>query len=218
MTAIRINKAHYPVTVLGPGRRIGIWLQGCSIGCKGCVSQDTWDLAGGAETSVDALLGWCRRVADPEGPAGVTISGGEPFDQPEALLALLRALDGWRAGAGLDFDIFCYSGYPLKRLKASFAPQLELIDLLCPEPYVDALPESKVWRGSLNQPLVPLTPRGARMAGPNAPDRESGKRFQVAVTDGKVWFIGIPDRGDMTRIEQMAASRGLLLGGVSWRT
>ena len=39
---IAINKAHFPVTVLGPGRRIGIWLQGCSIHCKGCVSQDTW--------------------------------------------------------------------------------------------------------------------------------------------------------------------------------
>ncbi len=40
---ILLNKAHFPVTVLGPGRRIGIWLQGCSIGCAGCISQDTWE-------------------------------------------------------------------------------------------------------------------------------------------------------------------------------
>ena len=39
---IAINKAHYPVTVLGPGQRIGIWFQGCRIHCPGCVSQDTW--------------------------------------------------------------------------------------------------------------------------------------------------------------------------------
>jgi anaerobic ribonucleoside-triphosphate reductase activating protein len=37
---IAVSKAHYPVTVLGPGKRIGIWL-GCRIQCKGCVSQDT---------------------------------------------------------------------------------------------------------------------------------------------------------------------------------
>ncbi len=39
---IELNKAHWPVTVLGPGRRIGLWVQGCSIHCPGCVSQDTW--------------------------------------------------------------------------------------------------------------------------------------------------------------------------------
>ncbi|HSV19446.1 MAG TPA: 4Fe-4S cluster-binding domain-containing protein, partial [Casimicrobiaceae bacterium] len=39
---IELNKAHWPVTVLGPGKRIGLWLQGCSIHCPGCVSQDTW--------------------------------------------------------------------------------------------------------------------------------------------------------------------------------
>jgi anaerobic ribonucleoside-triphosphate reductase activating protein len=157
-------------------------------------------------------------VAGTDGPAGLTISGGEPFDQPEGLLALLKALADWRASAGLDFDIFCYSGYPLKRLKANFAPQLELIDLLCPEPYVDALPESKVWRGSTNQPLVPLTQRGERIAVQGAAVAEAEKRFQVGVTDGKVWFIGIPARGDMARVEHVAASRGLLLGGVSWRS
>ncbi len=37
---ILLNKAHFPVTVLGPGRRIGLWLQGCTIRCRGCVSQD----------------------------------------------------------------------------------------------------------------------------------------------------------------------------------
>ena len=38
---IAINKAHYPVTVLGSGQRIGIWFRGCRLHCPGCVSQDT---------------------------------------------------------------------------------------------------------------------------------------------------------------------------------
>ena len=42
MTTIAISRIHYPVTTLGPGKRIGIWMQGCSIRCPGCISADTW--------------------------------------------------------------------------------------------------------------------------------------------------------------------------------
>ena len=93
---IDISRAHYPVTTLGVGRRIGIWFQGCSIRCKGCVSQDTWATDPSKAIPVGALLGWCKMVA-PEGPDGVTISGGEPFDQPAGLSALLDGLMIWRA-------------------------------------------------------------------------------------------------------------------------
>src|SRR5438094_1700531 len=113
---IAINKAHFPVTVLGPGRRIGIWTQGCRIHCKGCVSQDTWAADPDRETTVARLIGWCRKTA---GSAfdGVTISGGEPFDQPKALSTLLDGLLHWRATDGPDFDILCYSGYRLSHLQ-----------------------------------------------------------------------------------------------------
>src|SRR3546814_9784731 len=39
---IAVSRLHFPVTALGPGRRIGLWLQGCSIRCPGCISVDTW--------------------------------------------------------------------------------------------------------------------------------------------------------------------------------
>ena len=39
---ISINNYKYPVTVLGPGKRIVVWTQGCSIRCKGCMSIHTW--------------------------------------------------------------------------------------------------------------------------------------------------------------------------------
>ena len=106
---LELNKAHWPVTVLGPGRRIGLWVQGCSIHCPGCVSQDTWPSDPAKAIAVRDLVAWCRRTAG-DAVEGVTISGGEPFDQPVALAALLRALDAWRRHARLDFDILCYSG------------------------------------------------------------------------------------------------------------
>ena len=122
--SIELNKAHFPVTVLGPGRRIGIWFQGCSIGCTGCISQDTWSPDASKSMDVPTLLAWCREVA---GGAldGVTISGGEPFEHPVALAALLDGLHAWRAETSADFDILCYSGLPLRRLRAEHRPILE---------------------------------------------------------------------------------------------
>ncbi|MBK9116003.1 MAG: radical SAM protein [Betaproteobacteria bacterium] len=215
---LQLNKAHWPVTVLGPGRRIGLWVQGCTIRCRGCVSQDTWPRDAASAIPVRDVLAWCRRVA-PDGPDGITISGGEPFEQPEALFALLAGLRAWRDAKALDFDILCYSGYPLQTLERKHAKLLALLDVVIPEPYVDALPLGNVWRGSANQPLVPLSERGrVRYAAfVDAPVAADGKRMQAAIEGGRVWLIGIPDRGDMAAVESLCASRGLALTQVSWR-
>lgn len=215
---ILLNKAHFPVTVLGPGRRIGLWLQGCSIRCKGCVSQDTWPADAAKAMPVKALIDWCRRVSH-DGLDGVTISGGEPFDQPKALAALLTQLDAWRTAAGRDFDILCYSGYPLKTLEKKHPKILARLDALIPEPYADGRPLGALWRGSDNQTLVTLSTRGAARYADSveAPQAEQDKRMQVSVEDGKLWMIGIPHRGDMAALEALCRQRGLTLNEVSWR-
>ena len=216
--SIELNKAHYPVTTLGPGRRIGLWLQGCSIHCKGCVSMDTWPRDKGRALPVSDLITWCRTQAK-GGLDGITISGGEPFDQPAALAALLKALLRWRQESGIRFDILCYSGYPLRTLQTRHAALLKLIDALIPEPYADGLPLGKLWRGSLNQLLVPLSELGQERY-TDFVERsvdDEGKRMQMPVENGRIWMIGIPARGDMAQVEALCASRGLNLDQVSWR-
>lgn len=215
---IELNKAHFPVTVLGPGRRIGLWLQGCTIRCRDCVSQDTWPADPGRAMPVAALLAWCRRITRDQ-LDGITISGGEPFDQPRALQALLDGLVRWRQSVGLAFDILCYSGYPLQTLKKHHSRLLKSLDAVIPEPYVEGRPLGGVWRGSDNQTLVPLTARGrARYAAfVTAPQLEDEKRMQLAVEGGKLWLIGIPHRGDMAALETLCRERGLTLGDASWR-
>jgi anaerobic ribonucleoside-triphosphate reductase activating protein len=215
---LQINKAHYPVTVLGPGRRIGLWLQGCRIRCKGCVSQDTWASDPRRAVKVGDLVAWCRKTAV-DGLDGITISGGEPFDQPLGLATLLDGLIAWRREAGLDFDLLCYSGYPMKTLERKHAGLLRRLDAVIPEPYVDGLPLGKVWRGSSNQSLVPLSERGQARYRDHIDEAvaDQGKRMQVAVEAGRVWMIGIPERGDMAQLEALCQSRGLTLDQVSWR-
>ena len=215
---IAINKAHFPVTVLGPGRRIGIWVQGCSIDCKGCVSQDTWARDGSKEMTVAGLLSWCREVSTGQFD-GITISGGEPFEQPKALHALLDGLHHWRSSAAMDFDILCYSGYPLATLQKKHADLLQKLDALIPEPFIASKPLTQAWRGSANQPLVLLSDRArARMqVYVDAPMDEQDKRIQTMIDGQRVWYVGIPGRGDMQALEQLCASRGLTFDSVSWR-
>ncbi len=216
---ISINKAHFPVSVLGPGKRLGIWLQGCSIGCKGCVSQDTWEHDPGRDMTVVQLLDWCHKTTQGIFD-GVTISGGEPFDQPQALDALLDGLIRWRRRSKLDFDLLCYSGYPLSTLQKNHPTLLAKLDALIPEPYVDAKPLTHVWRGSSNQPLVPLSDRGRNKYTQHldTPADQATKRIQTMLDGERVWYVGIPARGDMAALENSCKTRGLELTQVSWKS
>jgi anaerobic ribonucleoside-triphosphate reductase activating protein len=212
---LEVSRAHYPVTVLGPGRRIGLWVQGCSIGCSGCVSQDTWAQDASRSMTVSHLLAWCREMAA-GGLDGITISGGEPFDQADGLLALLDGLTAWRAQAQIDFDILCYSGYPWKQLQKRHPAVLAKLDAVVPEPFNQhAMPGLK-WRGSSNQTLITLSLRGERVFFPWI-DAAAVPEMQVAVNDGKVWLIGIPPHGGMDNIMKSCSEKGLQLKEVSWQ-
>ena len=213
---IQLNKAHFPVTTLGYGRRLGLWVQGCSIGCKGCVSQDTWDADGGWAVDVAEVLAWCDSSRKHE-IDGITISGGEPFEQAPALKKLLDALDAWRQQLERPFDMLCYSGLPLGKIEQRHADILASLDVLIPEPYVARRTGAGPWRGSSNQPLVPLTPLGRVRYGDETQDAEDAPRIQVSLEHGAAWFIGIPKLGDLDKLEEYARARGVVLEDVSWR-
>jgi anaerobic ribonucleoside-triphosphate reductase activating protein len=192
---IAISRVHFPVTTLGPGRRLGIWFQGCSIRCPGCISADTWAPGRGKLQLAELFQRMEAWLAQTE---GITISGGEPFDQADALGALLRGLRE-RTTA----DILVYSGYSLERLAQPLASLDGLIDALITDPFVLDAPQTLPIRGSDNQRLHRLTKLGrsrfARYDDPNHGDRALDVMFD---DDGAVWLAGIPRRGDF---ESLAA-------------
>jgi anaerobic ribonucleoside-triphosphate reductase activating protein len=149
---LAIARLHFPIMSLGYGRRIGIWTQGCSIGCKGCMSLDTWASRRG-DTPIDeivAQLGRWLGEAD-----GVTLSGGEPFDQPEAIVGLLRAIRPRVTG-----DILLFSGYAVDDVPDAGRPAFDYLDALVCGPFVERRASDLPLRGSDNQELRLLTPVG----------------------------------------------------------
>ena len=200
--ALDLSRVHFPVTALGPGRRLGIWFQGCSIRCPGCISADTWG-SGRHRTSVVQLLDhiqpWLAQ-AD-----GVTVSGGEPFDQPDALFELLAALR-----PRSDMDILVYSGHRLEQL-AFFLDRAEgMIDALISDPFEQDLPQSIALRGSDNQRLSLLTPLGReRFAAFERPLQPSDQVLDMMLdAEGSVWMAGIPRRGDLVRLRELLREQG----------
>lgn len=204
ITAVILSRIHFPVTTLGPGRRIGIWFQGCSIRCQGCISVDTWTQRGPA-VRVDEVLELVARLA-PEAD-GLTISGGEPFDQPAALIALLR---GVRALLRSEADVLVFSGHPYEALKPVLAVAAGLIDGLVSDPFDLHMPQTLALRGSDNQRLHALTELGrARLLAYNRQRTPADAAVDVMLdADGTVWMAGIPERGDIERLRHILAVDG----------
>lgn len=199
---LSLSRVHFPVTTLGPGRRLGIWFQGCSIRCPGCISADTWG-PGQRRLDIDQLLTqlapWLRE-AD-----GITLSGGEPFDQFEALLLLLQGLRRLS-----PVDILVYSGYPLERLQPQLRKAEGLIDGLISDPYEERLEQSLALRGSDNQRLTLLTPLGhARLASYERPLEAADKALDLMFdANGSVWMAGIPRRDDLLHLRDLLQEQG----------
>lgn len=206
---LRVHDVGYPVTGLGPGRRIGIWFQGCSLGCRGCMSPETWAADDGRAVSADDVVRWCQTVQRGGVVDGVTISGGEPFEQPAALAELLEALCRWRRTLALDVDLLCYSGLPLARLRRDHGDVLALLDAVIPEPFVVGRPDGGRWRGSDNQPVVPLSELG-RVRYRSDEDADAPV-LQVSAVDGAVRIVGVPRRGDLAALTRTASARGVAL-------
>ena len=78
----RIHSIQSLGTLDGPGVRFVVFLQGCNLRCGCCHNPDTWDCAGGTETSAEELVKKAVRYREYFGEnGGVTLSGGEPLLQ-----------------------------------------------------------------------------------------------------------------------------------------
>jgi anaerobic ribonucleoside-triphosphate reductase activating protein len=104
---LRISRFEPRTRANGPGLRAAVWVQGCSLACPGCFNPHTHGFSGGQETPVaelaDRIAGLAAGDDGSEPIGGLTVSGGEPFQQRPAVLELLRRV---RAATALDTLVF----------------------------------------------------------------------------------------------------------------
>ena len=191
-THIRLFGATPDSIVDGPGLRYAIFVQGCTHGCPGCHNPESWAPDGGTLTTIDALMADIKASGLTQ---GVTLTGGDPFDQVETSAEVARRVK--EAG----FNLWTFTGYLYEDLlrEAESAASAEsctharsgagararairdllaATDVLVDGPFIEGQRSLELqWRGSANQRLIdlPATRAAGRIVEWRAPTFDTQK-------------------------------------------
>ncbi|MBI9043214.1 MAG: radical SAM protein [Anaerolineaceae bacterium] len=185
---MKLNIAGYcsKTSVLGPGLRAGLWLQGCPFACPGCLSPEWQEMRIENMVSVDHLV----EIILGSKINGLTLSGGEPFLQARALTDLIQKIRNQKA-----IDVICYSGFTYNVLSSSEAPTFSMdllgeVDLLIDGPYIRELDFNHGTLGSQNQQVYHLTERLLAYD-----PRKYERKVEIHIKQGEAFLVGVPTRG-----------------------
>lgn len=181
--------------VNGPGRRAAVWVQGCTIRCPCCCNPELQphearhlvDPVRFAEALIEAI--------NENGLDGLTISGGEPFQQASALSELTRNVK--KAG----ISIVCFTGYRkddiLYSRNASVRNLLNDIDLLIAGPYLDKIKGIRSWCDCPDKDLILLTSRYSRE------DFTFGDNEEAVLSEGSYQISGFMGQYEKRQLQRI---------------
>lgn len=179
-----IDRIYYPVQTLGYGNRIGIWTIGCNHHCEKCSNPELWKFDQSKDISIGRIMNCVRQAKDAD---GVTITGGDPFEQTEGLHQLVKELKDY----GIK-DILVYSGYTIEEIQAKGQLEREIlkeIGVLVDGRYIDSLNDNKSFRGSSNQAIHVLN---AELTGRYAGAENWERKTQIVINQNQIQAIGLP--------------------------
>ncbi len=187
--------------VLGPGGRAVVWVQGCSLACKGCMVPETWSKREGELYDPNELA---RELLMHPEVEGITVSGGEATDQPNAVVQLLKFFK--EAGK----NTWVYTGYTLEELVARDDLEtdrlLSLTDVLVDGRYDILKAGVYRWRGSSNQRIIHLTD----VITPTAEEASCSGSVEVTLDgQGRLLVVGVPPPGFLPEFKAKLEARGL---------
>ncbi len=127
--------------LFGPGKRLLLFLQGCSIHCKGCINQHLWEFGIGKDITAEGVFKLAKDVE------GITLHGGEPLDQSDGLLEIIKL---FKAN---NKTVILFTGYKYNELsKKSQKESWRLSDLVVSGRYIEEKRNIYLqFRGSTNQ-------------------------------------------------------------------
>ena len=131
----------------GVGIRDVIFFQGCVHKCKGCHNPQTWDLNGGEHRFAGDVVKELSNSSN-----DITISGGEPLLQYNALKSFLDVLK-----RTTKKRVWLYTGYTFDPTDVKWHILSKYIDVVVDGKYVEELKDSTLlFRGSSNQRIIDL--------------------------------------------------------------
>ncbi len=189
---IRIN-SYIPITdVEGVGTRFAIWVQGCSIHCKGCANSHMWNFDGGTAYKVIDFIELIKSYKDKI--EGITWLGGEPTEQIKAVIEISKAVQE------LGLSVILFTGNEFKYLEnnADFQEVIKYVDILIDGRYEqDKTDYSRAWVGSSNQNYYFLTDRYNESV-----ITEYKNKIEVRINpDNKIIMTGM---GDFSKLSELA--------------
>lgn len=129
----------------GPGKRVLLFLQGCSIHCEGCVNRHLWDFGKGKNATSEEIISFCRD----NHVEGITLHGGEPLDQSEGLYPIVKALKKEQ------FTVILFTGYTKRELNIGQKRVWNLSDIVvCGRFDLKKRNVYLQFRGSINQRII----------------------------------------------------------------
>lgn len=188
--------------ILGPGLRAVVWVQGCDRHCPGCILPESWDPNGGRSISPNLLA---EELFSDSNIEGITVSGGEPFDQPRVVGTLLRL------ARKNNLNTLIYTGYTIEELleknDRNIDTLLSLCDVLIDGAYCEEL-EPGCLRGSINQRILCMTDKipMTRLKNSSFTDIE----ITMDATDN-LMLVGIPPRDFLQSFENKMTAKGIFV-------
>ena len=134
----------------GPGFRLAVFTQGCPHNCEGCHNPETHDFSGGTVKDTAEII---KIMQDNPLLDGVTLSGGDPFCQPEPCIEIARAAHK------LGLSVWAYSGWTFEAIMAdeNMSALAKEIDVLIDGPFIlSQRTLDKRFMGSKNQRAIDM--------------------------------------------------------------
>ena len=194
-----VARVLYPVEVLGPGKRIGIWFCGCPRRCKGCSNPELWELQDRYLTSPKQVFELVMQIAKSYPIEGFTLTGGDPLYQADDLQELIRLLQT------ISDEILVYTGYSITEINSEY---LRGIAVLIDGEYIEGRNNDCILRGSDNQIIHILDP--------NYKEKyeeyllQSTNQIQNFMTSDGVISVGIHKPNFMNKLQKAVSGKGLV--------
>lgn len=195
-------------TLLGPGKRFVIWVDGCCFHCDGCIAEYHRANNGVWENSSYFV----NRILETGDIEGLTISGGEPFLQSAALLEIVKEVKKCR-----KISVIVYTGFYLKELieqsdvakqyipasEYLYVPEfLSEIDVLIDGRYLEEFDNGCSLVGSSNQTVYRLTDYYDDKL---MEQYYTGyhRKSEIIVKKDKILLVGVPDGEQLALWKQL---------------